>query len=362
LDADQLTTDELLEMIKANERSEGMTTTANTTTTEKESTTWRELYPPLSCADALPMLGDDELTALAEDIQTNGLREPIKLVRQSGKNAEGYFDVNCSTYRVMDGRNRLQALVRGGVRLPSDPQKEALFPDGRKEQIFKVESIAEDDIAAFVISLNIKRRHLTKEQQAALIVQVIEAAAKKNGRLSTNRSFSPTPGQRGGSTKDALFAAAVVEAAKHDISKATVKVARAKLAGKTTAPNAKPKQTQTHLVMSPVVVTHQTRELTIPAVKVVTAPPASMRVLANAFRERPHPADDEQSAKLETAAFTAVDDVASAIEAIVEQFPASTWLKAPKRECQRCSAALRRWLKTGRAKAERRRATRRTTH
>ena len=65
------------------------------------------------------------------------------------------------------------------------------------------------DPAAFVIGANIRRRHLTKEQQAELIVKTIEAGRVMNDRATVARSFSPTPGTKGGSTKDPVLAKAV---------------------------------------------------------------------------------------------------------------------------------------------------------
>jgi hypothetical protein len=86
--------------------------------------------------------------------------------------------------------------------------------------------------------LNIRRRHLTKEQQAELIVKAIDAAKPKApiDRATSARSFNPTPKKKGGSTKDPVLDKAVTEAKKHGISKRTVQNARAKLQGKTPAP------------------------------------------------------------------------------------------------------------------------------
>ena len=156
------------------------------------------------------------------------------------------------------------------------------------------------------------------------------------------------------------MAAAVVEAQKHGISRRTVQIARAKLTGRTPAVTTT-RQT-THIAASAVVT--QTPAVTAPAVRVVQAPPRSMQVLADAFSKdkAPRLADDELAVHRETAGLTAVDDLASTIEAIIKLFPASSRFRTPKADCQRCASALRRWLKTERSAAERRRATRRTTH
>lgn len=84
-------------------------------------------------ADLFPLMGADELASLAEDIKANGLRHPVVLA------ADG---------RVLDGRNRLAACKLAGV----EPQFTTL--DG------------EADPWTVAISLNVKRRNLTKGQTA----------------------------------------------------------------------------------------------------------------------------------------------------------------------------------------------------
>jgi hypothetical protein len=166
------------------------------------------------------MLPDDELEELAADIQTNGLREPVVLWRADD-------DMHGDRIAVLDGRNRLAALERLGVMF-TRPGGSAVFPDGRTIEPFTMNHTT--DPAAFVISANIRRRHLTKEQRAELIVKTIEAS--KIDRATVARSFNPTAGAKGGSTKDPELEKAVTEAAKHGISRRTVQNARAKLQGK----------------------------------------------------------------------------------------------------------------------------------
>jgi hypothetical protein len=171
---------------------------------------WRDRWPVHPCADLFPMMSEDELAALALDIQTHGLRSPITLWTDPAQPDRTY---------VLDGRNRLNALERNGERLK--PEHLVVCHD--------------PDPAAFVIGANITRRHLTKAQQADLIVQTLQVGFDL---LNLRRSFNPTSGRRGGSTTDPLRAAAIKEGVKNGISKATIERSRAKLginATKTTA-------------------------------------------------------------------------------------------------------------------------------
>lgn len=88
-------------------------------------------------ADLFPMLADDELAELAEDILQRGLLQPIVL------DAEG---------RVLDGRNRLAACERAGV------EPVYVTYDG-------------DDPDGYALAVNTQRRNLTKGQRAMLIVE-----------------------------------------------------------------------------------------------------------------------------------------------------------------------------------------------
>lgn len=97
-------------------------------------------------ADRFPMLSEDELDRLATDIAENGLNSPIVL------DGEG---------RILDGRNRWAACERAGVTPETVPF------DG-------------DDEAAFVLSVNVTRRHMTTGQQAMSTALVLSDAGKRN--------------------------------------------------------------------------------------------------------------------------------------------------------------------------------------
>lgn len=97
--------------------------------------------PPVHpAADVFPMLSEDELADLAEDIRANGLHHPITL------DSDGV---------LIDGRNRLAACRLAGV----EPTFDAL--NGH-------------DPVAFILSENIRRRHLSAGQRAMAIALMLD--------------------------------------------------------------------------------------------------------------------------------------------------------------------------------------------
>jgi ParB-like chromosome segregation protein Spo0J len=90
-----------------------------------------------NAAKVFPMLDADELAALATDILENGQREPITLF-------EG---------KILDGRNRYLACLQAGV--------EPLFTEYKGRHPID-----------FVISLNLKRRHLDESQRAMVAAKL----------------------------------------------------------------------------------------------------------------------------------------------------------------------------------------------
>jgi ParB-like nuclease domain len=83
-------------------------------------------------AEAFPMMPEDELEELAEDIKANGLRHPILLDKDGV---------------LIDGRNRFEACKRAGV----EP---------------KFETLNGQDTTALVVSESIARRNISKGQRA----------------------------------------------------------------------------------------------------------------------------------------------------------------------------------------------------
>jgi hypothetical protein len=101
-------------------------------------------------ADIFPLLGEDELKALAVSIDQSGQRETIKLYQGD----------------ILDGRNRYLAITRH-----CKPGVEPKFED-----------VSPDSPIAYVIDLNEQRRHLNDSQRkmaAARALPFFEVEAKK---------------------------------------------------------------------------------------------------------------------------------------------------------------------------------------
>ncbi|HNQ90873.1 MAG TPA: MT-A70 family methyltransferase [Verrucomicrobiota bacterium] len=117
------------------------------------TTTTLNPIPHHPSAGIFPLLGEPELAELADDIRAHGLRQPIVL-------CEG---------AVLDGRNRLKACELAGV-----------------EPRFQVYEGVEP--TSYVISTNLKRRHLNASQRAAVAVEALpqlerEARERKRATL-----------------------------------------------------------------------------------------------------------------------------------------------------------------------------------
>ena len=112
-------------------------------------------------AEVWPLMGEEDLAALAEDITRNGLLEPVWTY-------EG---------KILDGRNRWLACQKAGVDCPT-------------------RAYTGESPVAFAFAQNERRRHLSSGQRAALAVEIKprleEEAAKRRRALSGTRS---NPGQ-----------------------------------------------------------------------------------------------------------------------------------------------------------------------
>jgi hypothetical protein len=117
---------------------------------------------PHPLAEIFPLLDGDDLTALADDIRKNGLRQAI---------------VTCEGM-ILDGRNRLAACKIAGI-----------------EPRFK--EFTGDDPLGYVISLNLTRRHLDASQRATVAAKIATLQHGANQHQKSIGKFAgpPTQGQ-----------------------------------------------------------------------------------------------------------------------------------------------------------------------
>jgi hypothetical protein len=176
---------------------------------------WRQTYKVHPAADVFPMMSDDELVTLGEDIKANGLKQPISV-----------WDNDEGTTFLIDGRNRLEAAERAGVRL-------GLYG--------KHLNLDADPVAA-IISLNIHRRHLTKQERADRIVAAYKAGAAKSleTRQDKLRQIGEVSAKGGRGVVDEVKAKAVSTAIEHGISQRTVERSLAKAEGRVPKPKPEP--------------------------------------------------------------------------------------------------------------------------
>ena len=118
-----------------------------------ECSAWRSKFRVHPAADLFPMMTKEELAKTAVDIKLNGLRMPIVVRQVDGK------------HEVLDGRNCLEALEIARMTLSKADVKEVELNDA--------------EAVAFIISANIRRRHLTPGEVAALLVKLAKIEVEK---------------------------------------------------------------------------------------------------------------------------------------------------------------------------------------
>jgi hypothetical protein len=133
---------------------------------------WRDVIKIHPAADLFPLMTADELKALGEDEQKNGIQVPIVLWSKTEYGAPVF---------LLDGRNRLDAAELAGikvleVRSDKDNRIDFCFP---RRELYG----SDVDPFEFVLSANVLRRHLTAEQKRELIAKVLKARPQKSNRL-----------------------------------------------------------------------------------------------------------------------------------------------------------------------------------
>jgi ParB/Sulfiredoxin domain len=156
---------------------------------------WRDVYKVHPAADLFPLMSQDELRELGDDINKNGLTSPVALWAAGDQSAES------PEYQLLDGRNRLDAMELVGLRTVDESGK--LLPDNERLQGSLAHSVRQlheqcqfsdlgspgkyrtrpnTDPHEYVLSVNIRRRHLTTEQKRELIGKLLKTTPDKSDR------------------------------------------------------------------------------------------------------------------------------------------------------------------------------------
>ena len=133
-----------------------------------------EGIPVHPVASLFPMIDDESLQGLADDIRENGLREPIVLAHMG----DGFDDEV-----LIDGRNRYRACLLAGV----EPKFVDLHTLPNVSADEGADFITEESVSRWIVSHNLHRRHLSPSQRTAVAVEFVAvfAEAAKKRQLST---------------------------------------------------------------------------------------------------------------------------------------------------------------------------------
>jgi hypothetical protein len=148
-------------------------------------TPWRNRYQLHPFAAEFPMMSDEDLRALGKDIKANGLKSPIVFL-DPGSSPD-------TRMILVDGRNRLEAMQRAGINWLDVVAK-------NHKTIWQ-----EDDAVPYIISANIHRRHLSKQERADIIVAIAKARIEKPGQVGpVSPDGSAKPPKPAASTRPAV--------------------------------------------------------------------------------------------------------------------------------------------------------------
>jgi hypothetical protein len=178
---------------------------ASQTPNQPASKSWRDVLKVHPACELFPRMSDDELKVLGEDIQENGLQHPVVL--WSPGDEEGDEETLLSEIFLLDGRNRLDAMELVGIQtvengeLSIDDLHNPSF--NQLKHLFEFRCAVDDDLKdirlpdtdpyAYVVSVNIKRRHLTAKKKAELIAALIKLDPTKSNRgVAKQTGVSPT--------------------------------------------------------------------------------------------------------------------------------------------------------------------------
>jgi hypothetical protein len=117
---------------------------------------WRDVLKVHPACELFPQLSTDELKELGEDIRKHRLQQRAKVIRDG------------DGFAVLDGRSRLDAIEAAGLTIKVFESSTSSTPNNKFFEVVEV-----DDPYAYVMSANVKRRHLSGEDKRTLIAKLL---------------------------------------------------------------------------------------------------------------------------------------------------------------------------------------------
>jgi hypothetical protein len=177
----------------------------------EQKKSWRDVYRIHPAANLFPRPSDDELRQRGEDIKKNGLKDPVVLwCKEASLNANLGSPAE---FVVIDGISRLDSMELVGIETVKPLGKEHFIAVPHRLVCEGFNPNYPDNSGinpySYVISKNIHRRHLTKTEQAELILKALklEKEEQSNWELANMAKSQDARfhgGFFGGSTKDQL--------------------------------------------------------------------------------------------------------------------------------------------------------------
>lgn len=128
-------------------------------------------------AALFPMMGETEATELATDLLANGLQTKIIIDREG---------------RIVDGRNRVSALIAAKQSIAAEQVEIFAANDGESDTAYQAR------ILALVLSLNLHRRHLTASQINMINARMATATKADASTMGNAAQGRATPDSNAG--------------------------------------------------------------------------------------------------------------------------------------------------------------------
>ena len=159
-------------------------------TQEATTQSWRDVIAVHPAAEMFPRMAEAELRELAEDVRRNGMTSRIVVFAEDIWTSDDQYV--STKWSVLDGINRLDALELAGISFELEFYGSGWFieidgigsgdlDDSFRRRRHDLEIVRDGDPYDFVISANIRRRHLTTDQRREVIAKLLKYRLSEQG-------------------------------------------------------------------------------------------------------------------------------------------------------------------------------------